>query len=175
MLDKIRNPLPLAARGLPESELIPDADAARAVKGRLQRPRRFELSAMGIVAWTPFLVAIGIITLIACNLVLGRYTTGLHWTLRMLVEMLLPFLIVAVIGIWIQRHIAGLAVREVLLERGIPVCVGCGYDLSLVPATEPRCPECGRVRTDPAFNATNNTDSSDQRTIHSERSDNHTV
>ncbi len=33
--------------------------------------------------------------------------------------------------------------RELLIERGILVCVHCGYDLR--GQTEPRCPECGRA------------------------------
>ena len=34
-----------------------------------------------------------------------------------------------------------LRIRRVLNERGIPVCLHCGYSLAGLP--EPRCPECG--------------------------------
>jgi len=32
--------------------------------------------------------------------------------------------------------------REQLTARGVPICIGCGYDLR--GQVEPRCPECGR-------------------------------
>lgn len=33
------------------------------------------------------------------------------------------------------------SIRRQLLDRGIPVCLECGYDLR--GRTDPRCPECG--------------------------------
>jgi len=33
-------------------------------------------------------------------------------------------------------------IRVEMIARGIPVCMGCGYDLR--GQVEPRCPECGR-------------------------------
>ena len=33
-------------------------------------------------------------------------------------------------------------IRLEMVARGIPVCLGCGYDLR--GQVEPRCPECGR-------------------------------
>jgi hypothetical protein len=34
------------------------------------------------------------------------------------------------------------SLREQLVERGVPICIGCGYDLR--GQIQPRCPECGR-------------------------------
>ncbi|NLX15275.1 MAG: hypothetical protein GXY44_16730 [Phycisphaerales bacterium] len=31
--------------------------------------------------------------------------------------------------------------REKLVEKGVPICIECGYDLR--GQIEPRCPECG--------------------------------
>lgn len=33
------------------------------------------------------------------------------------------------------------SLREQLVQRGVPICVGCGYDLR--GQIHPRCPECG--------------------------------
>jgi hypothetical protein len=33
--------------------------------------------------------------------------------------------------------------REVLRERGVGVCLGCGYDLRGLPSEQRACPECG--------------------------------
>jgi hypothetical protein len=174
MLDEIRNPLPLSARGLPEAELLPDADAARAVKEQLKVNRRSELGWPAFFAWPPVLITIGIGVLIATDLLLGTVTHALPRAVEPLVSLLLPFLVVAVLGTLVQRRVAGLAVRVVLLDRGIPVCRGCGYDLTLVPEAEPRCPECGRARTDPAFYSPG-APSSDQSADRSDRSASHTV
>jgi rubrerythrin len=32
--------------------------------------------------------------------------------------------------------------REELLDRGVPICVPCGY--TLIGLTGPSCPECGK-------------------------------
>ncbi len=55
-------------------------------------------------------------------------------------------------GFWFLVMVAGLFrfwhrpyvqfVRRYLHGRGVPICVGCGYDLR--GQREPRCPECGR-------------------------------
>ena len=170
MLEEIRNPLPMAARGLPESELIPDADAARAVRRRLERTRRHEMGIIGVLAWTPVLIALSLGLYIVIDQLIMRLIPPMPQPIDFIVGSLVPIAIALTCATWIQRHVAGLAVREVLLERGIPVCLGCGYDLSLVPAHEPRCPECGRIRTDPAFSA-REAHSPD----HSDKSDSHTV
>lgn len=43
---------------------------------------------------------------------------------------------------WLVRRDAQRHLRELLRERGVAVCMACGYDLRGTP--EPRCPECGQ-------------------------------
>ncbi|MBN1347708.1 MAG: hypothetical protein JXQ73_33785 [Phycisphaerae bacterium] len=47
-----------------------------------------------------------------------------------------PFFMVLVL-----RSKVRVSLRRQLVERGIPICIRCGYDLR--GQTEPRCPECG--------------------------------
>ena len=42
---------------------------------------------------------------------------------------------------WFWRHRLRRFLRRQLLDRGIAICLKCGYDLR--GQTEPRCPECG--------------------------------
>lgn len=42
---------------------------------------------------------------------------------------------------YLYRKPVQLALRKLLNDRGIPICMECGYDLRGLP--EPRCPECG--------------------------------
>jgi hypothetical protein len=43
---------------------------------------------------------------------------------------------------YLFRRTLQVAIREELNRRGVPVCIGCGYDLR--GQETPRCPECGR-------------------------------
>ena len=44
--------------------------------------------------------------------------------------------------VWICRRDLQRSLRKQLLERGVPICVRCGYDLR--GQTAPRCLECGK-------------------------------
>lgn len=44
-------------------------------------------------------------------------------------------------GIVLFRRQIHRSLRRQLVERGVAICVGCGYDLR--GQVEPRCPECG--------------------------------
>lgn len=50
----------------------------------------------------------------------------------------------SVAGIWqfVLRSAIEQEIRVEMVARGIPVCMGCGYDLR--GQVEQRCPECGR-------------------------------
>lgn len=43
--------------------------------------------------------------------------------------------------VWFFRREIRDSLRQQLLERGIPICIKCGYNLR--GQTQPRCPECG--------------------------------
>jgi len=53
-----------------------------------------------------------------------------------------------VMTLWFFRARIVRNVRLLLLDRGEPICVTCGYDVRRL--SEPRCPECG-ARFDPAI------------------------
>lgn len=57
-------------------------------------------------------------------------------------------LVLAVLLLWgrFLRQEYARALRGLLRERGIPVCMACGYNLTGI--TEPRCPECGTASSD---------------------------
>lgn len=42
-----------------------------------------------------------------------------------------------------SKRVVARAVREEMVARGYPICVGCGYDITGL--IEPRCPECATL------------------------------
>lgn len=52
-------------------------------------------------------------------------------------------LIPLMVQVLARRREIQIAVRRMLRERGLRVCMRCGYDLR--GCTQPRCPECGRT------------------------------
>ena len=54
-------------------------------------------------------------------------------------------LAIVVAVLFILRHRAVRLLREHMAKLGIPICLGCGYNLCGL--TQPRCPECGRAFT----------------------------
>ncbi|MHC4219547.1 MAG: hypothetical protein ACYSU7_13975 [Planctomycetota bacterium] len=68
---------------------------------------------------------------------------GVPMAWRGLVRGGLMFVLVvaALIGTWAFRKKIRRSLRRQLVERGTPICIGCGYDLS--HTTGGRCPECG--------------------------------
>lgn len=55
------------------------------------------------------------------------------------------FVVAAVLTVkgldYFMRRKLGRVVRRAMRDVGVPICVGCGYDLRASPG--PRCPECG--------------------------------
>lgn len=54
--------------------------------------------------------------------------------------MFVTAVLLLVLLVW--RRPIQIALREMLQNHSVPICIGCGYDLHGL--TEPRCPECGR-------------------------------
>ncbi len=89
--------------------------------------------------------AFGAINGVAASITFGLYIPWVSAHLpRWVIAMIPPVLLGTTFGLlmaycWhrpLQRRL-----RAELVARGIPVCIGCGYDLR--GQTEPRCPECG--------------------------------
>ena len=153
---RTRRALPIAARFVEVSALLPDGAAKREVKRRLEGPRRADLGLSGGLSWPPVLVPL----MIALLLAIGEYVVQpllirvpfpMPWLLSRLVEVGVPIAVVLPVGAAMQRSVATRVVREVLNDRGVRVCLGCGYDLRRQPVldeagcSEVKCPECGRV------------------------------
>jgi len=45
--------------------------------------------------------------------------------------------------LWMRRRRIRIELRRQLVDRGIPICIHCGYDTRRLP--ENRCPECGKA------------------------------
>ncbi len=63
-----------------------------------------------------------------------------HPVLERIAFFLLAALMVP-IWIWPCKRRVRISLREQLVAKGVPICVGCGYDLR--GQIEPCCPECG--------------------------------
>jgi hypothetical protein len=63
-----------------------------------------------------------------------------EWALRYLFNMALMAVILSWLFMLFRRRIQ-CALRQQLVDRGVPICFQCGYDLR--GQVDPRCPECG--------------------------------
>ncbi len=72
----------------------------------------------------------------------ARFVGIPDWALRYVVYPLLVALPAGSGPVWFGRRYVQRSLRRQLLERGVPICLRCGYDLR--GQTEPRCPECGK-------------------------------
>ena len=69
----------------------------------------------------------------------GRLSLGVLFCIVLVAPALFVQLLVEFL---IRREMTRRKLRALLVEQGIAVCIGCGYDLR--GQTEPRCPECDR-------------------------------
>ena len=70
-----------------------------------------------------------------------KRSSGVPEWVELYVSPALTGLLVSVGLVWLGRRDIQRFLRKQLLERGVPICLRCGYDLR--GQTEPRCPECG--------------------------------
>lgn len=129
-------------RGVPElAQFDNDEQAQHAL-------REIEREAGNPASWHFWLAIAG--------LVVAAFSThrAVQWMLRPLgwpdiLDDLLAFAAAALVFWFVLRwlHRAGgpEALRRKLLERGIPVCLACGYSLRGQPSDSTRCPECGTL------------------------------
>ena len=91
---------------------------------------------------TTILIAVGAG---AFSSVVSRWlvSLGLSWVQASLVNMVLCGIAGAAMFLLLWRRPYTRFVRRYLQDRGVAVCLKCGYDLR--GQIEPRCPECGQA------------------------------
>lgn len=125
--------------GLPELAHFPDENArAKALAEIGAEAGTFRGLAGGMAVLGGVLIGL---------LLLFRQVIRPVLTLPPLVEELLQYGAMAGAGILLLRYLhrrgfAG-ALREKLVQAGVPVCLQCGYSLRGATAAAMRCPECG--------------------------------
>lgn len=100
----------------------------------------------GMGVWTVSIAAGLLIVGAAIDVSIGRYLRGTAfegvWGSPNMGAFILPSIAFAgLIMLRIRRHRLDRSLREQLVQRGVPICLECGYDLR--GQTEARCPECG--------------------------------
>ena len=128
-------------RGLPEWDMFPDeATREQAIKAieRGMMPR-------SILGWLKFLVLCTVLFImpyvvvsICVDHVLPPFQ---HADLAKFVAAVVMY--TAIVYVLLRRDMPR-ALRQQLLDAGVPVCMHCGYDLRGLPADRDRCTECGR-------------------------------
>ena len=130
-------------RHFPELDLFPTAEDRRRANRRatlrlVGRPRWLLAAAAAIVLALTLTFALrwGVSSL---GLPISRTTSNLILAVPVAIGC-------SLFGVWLMRRELSRRLRLELLDRGVPVCVRCGYDLLGVPG--PGCPECGRAIDD---------------------------
>ncbi|MCP3905407.1 MAG: hypothetical protein GY715_17415 [Planctomycetes bacterium] len=123
----------------PELALFPTDEegrqALRRVRLRMIFRRQFYL------AWAVAAVSCLAITVLLRTVLSGIGLPISYTTLKLI--LVLPVMIPCVLlGIWVTNRHAQKMLRKELLDRGVPICVPCGY--TLIGSPGPNCPECGK-------------------------------
>jgi hypothetical protein len=92
----------------------------------------------GTWKWRLSLLAVFVLTFAGCAII-PRIPWRVVWLAAVASGGWSLFLILGLNLAW--RRTWTLELRKVLRQRGIPICLHCGYDLRGL--TEARCPECG--------------------------------
>jgi hypothetical protein len=126
-------------RSFPELRLLQDPLERQTVWNAAWRILRWRYAGVmillvAVVMPLSMMAGAGLARILGANTLLNRgFISGLTGGLTGIV---ISFLAVRICFRRLQRTI-----RELLVSRGVAVCIQCGYDLQ--GQTEPRCPECG--------------------------------
>ena len=135
----------LTLQGLEELEHFPTREArARALSSLSDSVRGWALT-KGIVLTGGAAVAV----LLLLRSVLPRYGPAV-FGLRIFQDFSVLFAVATFVLMlrWLHRRDAARALRPMLLDAGVPVCLQCGYLLRGLSQTE-HCPECGAAIAEP--------------------------
>ena len=129
-------------RGRPEMDLFP-SDEAR--EEALRAIHRDLYGWRGVLSLTLNAVGVAVLFFLLVAVIKRVFPSLVVWSgyfaLGITIVVYLAFLFVAL------RRSSVRDLRHQLVERGVLVCIGCGYDLR--GASHERCPECGRRASEP--------------------------
>jgi hypothetical protein len=130
-------------QGLPEWAMFPDEETRRRAIVEIERgmmPRSLKSVLQFLLAVALFLAVPAVVSFLLTHIALppmGQWNDRIMWGMILVGYTILVYLAI--------RKDMPRELRKRLLECGVPVCLGCGYDLRGQPSSSTRCPECGRT------------------------------
>ncbi len=126
-------------RSFPELDYFPTNEQARQalrrVRFRILLQRQFYISALAAI------VLCLVLTILLRSVLSGFRLPISYLTLKLI--LVLPVAIpCSLFGVWLMNRHTQRMLRHELLDRGVPICISCGY--ALIGTTGPNCPECGK-------------------------------